>query len=175
MGIELAIAAIVLAVASGIYTAVNQVNQAKQQKKVADYNAALARNNAVSAKAWADYNEAREREKQKYRRGKMMVAFMKNGVQIDEGSSAAAVMDEQLVQDELDSLSIRRQGQMAQNRYMSQADMSVFEGKEAIRAGYTNAGGTLLTTAANVASIAATKGAKTDTTTTPTTTGAKFT
>lgn len=172
MGIELAIAAIVLSVASGIYTAVSQVNQAKQQKKVADYNAALARNNAVSAKAWADYNETREREKQKYRRGKMMVAFMKNGVTIDEGGSADAVLDEQLVQDELDSLSIRRQGQMAQNRYLSQADMSVFEGKEAIRAGYTAAAGTLITTGADVASIGLDAKASKKTTGD---TGAKFT
>lgn len=155
MGIELAIAAAVLAVAAGGYTAYNQIQQGRQQKKMAEYNAAIARNSAVSAKQWADYNERREREKQRYRRGKMMVSFLKNGVTLDEGGSASMVLDEQLVQDEMESVNIRRQGIAMANRYTSQAELSMFEGKQAERQGYVDAGGTLLTTAAQVASIGA--------------------
>lgn len=151
---------------SGAFTAFSQVQQAKQQKKVADYNAAIARNNAISAKQWADYNAEREREKQRYRRGKMTVAFLKSGVTIDEGDSSGIVLDEQLVQDELDILSIKRQGQAASQRFESQAALSVFEGKEAVREGYYNAAGTLLTTASSMATLNAGGGKKTTETTT---------
>lgn len=156
MGIELLIAA---AVISGAFTAFSQIQQAKQQKKVADYNAAIARNSAISAKQWADYNAEREREKQRYRRGKMLVSFLKSGVTLDEGGSADAVLDEQLVQDELDVLAIKREGQARANRFNSQADLSLFEGKEAIRSGYMAATGTILTTGANIATAAYTGGA----------------
>jgi len=150
MGIEFLVAATVV---SGAVSAFGQYQAAQTQRRVADFNAAIARNNAVSAKQWADYNEQRTREQQKYRREKMLSAFLKAGVTLE--GTPTTVFEEQLIQDELDALAIRRGGQAEAARYENQSNVFNLEGRAAQQAGLIGAGTTLLTTATEVGKIRA--------------------
>lgn len=148
MGIEFLVAATVI---SGATAAYGQYQAAQTQRRVSDFNAAIARNNAVSAKQWADYNETRTREQQKYRREKMISTFLKAGVDME--GTPSIVLDEQLIQDEMDALVVRRGGQAEAARYGNQANIYSVEGRAAQTAGMIGAGTTLLTTATEVGKI----------------------
>lgn len=161
MGIEtLLLVAIVASVASTGMTAYNQMQSAKYEKKLADYNAAVANNNAVNAEKWAQYNESREREKQRYARGKMLTQYMKAGVILDENQTSGLVLQDQVVQDELDALAIRTRGQGEAIAYRNQAALSTFQGQQALAAGKRQAIGTVVSGIGQTAILAASAGGK---------------
>lgn len=148
MGVEIMVAA---ALISGGVSAYGQYQAGKQQARIANFNAAIAENNAVAAKQWASYNEDRYREQAKFQRARMISAYLKNGVSLEAGTTPMLVLEEQLVQDELEALSIRRGGEGEAGRYRSSAAMSRLEGSAAQTASYYGAGSTLLTSAFSAA------------------------
>lgn len=141
----LAVSAVGAAVSAG-----SAYQQGQDQKAWGNYNAQVANNNAIYAQQLGQYKEERQREADAYKRGKMATLFMKSGVQIDETSSAALVMDEQAVQDEMEALMIRNGAQVEANRFRSQAVLDRMQGNAAARQGMLTAGATLLTSAGNV-------------------------
>lgn len=147
MGLPTLIAATII---SGVVTAGSQIYSAVQNKSLADYNASVAQANAQSAREWAEYRENREREQQKSRRAQMTVNFLKSGVSINSGSPAV-VLEEQLVQDEMDALAIRRGGLAEAAGFTSQAEGFKRSGSSAFTSGVIGAGSTIITTGAQVA------------------------
>jgi hypothetical protein len=124
--------------------------QGQNQQAWGNYNAQVANNNAVYAQQLGKYKEDRQREADRYKRSKMEVLFMKAGVQLDETSSAALVMDEQAVQDEMEALMIRNGAQVEANRFRSQAVLDRMQGYKAAQQGMLGAGATLLTSAGSI-------------------------
>ena len=147
MGLPTLIAATVI---SGIVTAGSQIYSAVQNKSLADYNASVAQANAQSAREWGEYRESREREQQKSRRSQMTVNFLKSGISINSGSPRV-VLDEQLVQDEMDALAIRRGGIAEAAGFTTQAEGFRRSGRTAFTSGVISAGATVITTGAQVA------------------------
>lgn len=146
MGVEYLIAATLLSTGITVY---GQQQQKKEAKRVAEFNAAIARNNAVAAQQWSRYNEDREREKQRYRRSQMLVNFLKSGVTLE--GTPLDVLEEQVIQDEMDAIAIRRQGQAEAQDFRNQATIGVAEAAATGRAKNIESAGTILSGGAKVA------------------------
>jgi len=126
------------------------VQAGKQQKRAQDFNAAVAAQQGEQARDWARYNEQRERRKQKFRRGQMVVDLLKNGISIDEGTTPDLLLMEQEIQDEMDALAIRNQGLSRQAQLLSRASFFKFQGAVAESTSKIAAIGTVLETAGRV-------------------------
>lgn len=137
-------AAVALMAVGTTVSAYGTYQQGQDAKAVGNFNAQVANNNAIYAQQLGAYKEERQREVDQYKRGKMATLFMKNGIQIDETSSAAAVLDEQSVQDELEALMIRNGAAAESNRYRNQGALDLAEGNMKARTATTSAAGTLL-------------------------------
>lgn len=148
MGPEALIASIVLSTAVSVY---GQQQARKSQQRVAEYNAAVARNNAVAAQEWANYNAEREREKDRYRRGKMLVNFLKSGITLE--GTPGLVLEEQLIQDELDANAIQRQGESRARDFQNEATITLAESKASSQASNIASVGTVLTGVGKVAAV----------------------
>lgn len=141
----LAVSAVGAAVSAGA-----AYQQGQNQQAWGNYNAQVANNNAIYAQQLGAYKEDRQREADRYKRSKMEALFLKSGVQLDETSSAALVMDEQAVQDEMEALTIRNGAEVETNRFRSQAVLDRRQGNAAAQQGTLNAGATLLTSAGSI-------------------------
>ncbi len=156
MGIELLlITAAIATAASATVSAVGQFQAARAAENVAEFNAAVLRNDAVNAQKWSAYREEREREKAKHLRANMVTQFLSSGVTIDEGTTPALVIEEQLIQDEMDAIAIRRAGVNEANALENRARVTLFEGDQNAKALRIGGVTTLITGVAQSTAIGA--------------------
>ena len=137
-----AIAAAVAAAGAGAYSADQQRRAGNQQ---ADYNAAVAEEDAKAAKAKAEYDELAHRENVRKILAAQRALYGKSGVSME--GSPLLVMEDTEKQGELDALAIRYGGDVASARSRSEANLARMQGRNnayAAKGGYIQAGSTLL-------------------------------
>jgi hypothetical protein len=138
----LAIAAAVAAAGAATYSADAQRRAGNQQ---ADYNAAVAEEDAKAAKAKAEYDEKAHRENVRKILATQRALYGKSGVSME--GSPLLVMEDTQKQGELDALAIRYGGDVASARSRSEANLARMTGRNnayAAKGGYIQAGSTLL-------------------------------
>jgi hypothetical protein len=144
-----AIAAIA-AVAGTAVTVVGMQQQGQAQKKVANYNAKIAENAAISKRYEAEAQANKIRERAKRIRSTQITNYSKSGVTLS--GSVNDVMYDSSLAAENDVLISLYEGKTASSNLHSQAALSRFEGKQAvINANYGSAG-TLLSGVAEAGS-----------------------
>ena len=138
----LAIAAAVAAAAGSAYSADTSRRAGNQQ---ADYNAAVATEDAKAAKAKAEYDEKAHRENVRKILATQRALYGKSGLSME--GSPLMVMEDTQKQGELDALAIRYGGDVASARARSEANVAKMTGRNnayGAKAGYVQAGSTLL-------------------------------
>lgn len=134
-----AIASSAVSTGLGVYSSVQQGAQAKD---AAEFNAAVARNNALSAQ-----QQAASEAKQISRRNRLLSAtrrarFAASGVELS--GSVSDVLFDSDVQEEMDRRSALYRGQLRANSARAQASHFDVQGKNASSNAILNASGTFL-------------------------------
>ena len=142
-----AIAAAAIGAGATVYSADQQRRAGNQQ---ADYNANVAEEEAKAARAKAEYDEKAHRENVRKILATQRALYGKSGVSME--GSPLMVMEDTQKQGELDALAIRYGGDVASARARSEANVAKMTGRNnayAAKAGYMQAGSTLLSGAAS--------------------------
>jgi hypothetical protein len=134
--------------------------QAKAQADAQEYNAQVQRNNADTALAQANSAEERQRREFGQLQGQAIAGIAQSGTGF--GGSNADVLKQNAINNELDALTIRYGGQTQSQGLMAQSELDRFNanasrqaGKDAMTAGYINAGASLLNGASNYSGMKA--------------------
>jgi hypothetical protein len=136
-----AIAAIV--VGTGI-TAYGQMKAGENANMIAQRNAQIMNRNATIAQQNAEFNAKLQERDDRRKRASQEGAKQKSGVEIYDGTNLIAFADQEWT-DEINAELIRRGGQNTAANLRMQAGVTSAEGQAAKSAGYTSAGGSLLT------------------------------
>lgn len=156
--------ATVASIASGGLSAIGAISNANAQAKQAEYNAATARNNqqlaenaAKEATQAGQTREANSRMASAQLRSRQRAVLASNGVDVNTGS-ALGIQEDTAQAGELDALTIRSNAEREAVGYRNQganfggeAALAAARAANATSAGYFSAGGSLLTSAGNVA------------------------
>lgn len=151
-------------VASGVVSAVGAISSASAQQKQAEYQAAVARNNQTLAENAAkealqagQTREANARMASAQLRSRQRAVLASNGVDVNSGSALDTQTDTAAL-GELDALTIRSNAERDAVGYRNQganfggeAALAAARAANATTSGYFSAGGSLLTSAGNVA------------------------
>lgn len=148
MGPEIAIIA---TVASSAISAVGAIQQGSAQKAAADYNAAVARNNAIAARQQASAEAERQERQMRLRRGANIAKAAASGVALE--GSVLDLFEDNAIEEEIDRLSIFYQGEINANNFEANATLDDMRGQAAKQASYFSAAGTLLGGTAKAAGI----------------------
>lgn len=133
-----------IAIAAGTaISAYGSYASGRAQKKQAEANAQIAEADAKAAEQKAKYDEDLHRQRVRKILSSQRAAIGSSGVSV-EGSPLLA-LEETAREGELDALAIRYGGDVSASRSRSEAALSRQEGRSAQRAGYIQAGSTLLT------------------------------
>lgn len=146
-GVEIAAIA---SAASAAVGAAGAISQGQQQKKIGEYNAQIAQNQAIAARQKAEYDEERQRTMIARMGGTQRANIAAGGGELLDAGDVLGFSAEEA---ELDALAIRYGGKMAADAASQQAVLRRAEGKAAQKASYFKAGSSLLTGASNVAKI----------------------
>lgn len=146
-GAEIAIA---LAAASAVVTAAGAIQQGEASRKMANYQAAVAENNAIAARQEAEFQERQHREKARQILSAQRARAAKGGVLTEEGSPLLFNVDTS-EGSEIDALNIRRRGEMQATDLRSRVALSRYEDRVAQRSANFKAGSTLLNGMSQVA------------------------
>lgn len=111
-----------------VMQSMQQSNAAKQQAQQQEYDAAVQRNNAILANAnasnalkVASVQEDQKRRENAQHIGGQKAALIESGIDITSGSGADLV-EQSAINNELDALNIRYEGQLKANSYSNQAN-----------------------------------------------------
>ena len=140
----------IAAAASAAISAVGAIQQGETARKTADYQAAVAENNAIAARQQAELEERQQREKSLRLMSTQRARAAKGGVLADQGSPLFVNLDTGEAA-EIDALNIRRGGQLRATDFQSQAALGRFRGEAEEQAGYLKSGSTLLSGVSNLA------------------------
>lgn len=116
---------------------------AKAQQQAYEYNAAVARNNAIAAEQQASADAERIRRRYRQTIGKQRAAAAGLGL-LAGGGSFEDVQYDSLLQGELDAMNRQYQGEIEANRFRNEAQLQTFYGQTAIQRGRSEATGALL-------------------------------
>jgi hypothetical protein len=119
-----------------------QIQQGKAQKQIADYNAKVARNNAIAARQQAQFEADRIRDKARRLAGSQRAAFSKSGIELS--GSVNDVMFDSAIELELDALSAIYKGEVAGNNQTAQAEIFKMRGDAAKTGSQLAAAGTAI-------------------------------
>jgi hypothetical protein len=133
--------------AAAAVAAVSAVSQAQSAKKAADFNAAVNAQNAVIAQQRAAAQAAQQERDSRIRLGLINANQGKSGGASGEGS-VLDVIGDNASQQELQRQEILYRGQLNARGYTNTATLDTFQGKNAERNGYLQAGSALLSGAA---------------------------
>lgn len=150
--------------------------QATAQQQLAEYNAAVARNEGIMAQRQADLEQERLSRQRQVLRGSQRAAIAASGGEILDAGDFLDMTEEEA---ELDALAIRYGAQTAQRAAQQRADLARMQGtmlsqqsraqaRQARSQGLRRAGGTLLTGASSITNLG---GFRTPTVTPPTSLG----
>lgn len=149
MGIETAL--LVASVAGTAMTAYGQIQQGEAAQKAAEYNAEVANMQAKDAINRGNIEAEKQRLKAQQVAGAQRAAMGASGAQVDSGSFADILLDTATT-GEKDAQTIRTNAMRQAWGLESQAEIDLYQGKQAKQAAYMQAGGTLLTGTATAAS-----------------------
>lgn len=135
-----------LIIAGTAMQALGAIQQGNAEKAAADYNADMLRRSADIERQQAVAREEAKRRETAGILGRQRAFFAQSGGGM--GGSAADVMQESAINAELDALTLRYEGDLRARGFESEAAMEKFKGKQAKRAGYMNAVGSILSGAA---------------------------
>lgn len=142
MGLEtIALLSVAVAAVGTGYSIHSSIEQGEMAKDAADFNAAVAENDALAAAQQSQYEADQISRRNRIIIGKQRAAYAKSGV---SGGSMWDVMYESYQQGELDRMAALYSGAVATNRNRSQGQLSRLEGKNARATGYLRAGSALL-------------------------------
>jgi hypothetical protein len=136
-------AAIAATVIGAGITAYGQIQQGKTANMLAQRNAQIMNRNATIAQQNAEFN-AKLKEREDSRRRKKQEVESGQGIEIYEGTNLIAFANQEWT-DEINAELIRRGGQNEAANLRMQAGVKIAEGQAAKTAGYTAAGGSLMT------------------------------
>jgi hypothetical protein len=137
-----------IGVAASTYAA---YEQAETQQKYAKYNAKVAENQAAGERMRAGVAADQQRELHRRVIANQRAQYGTSGVDVASGSPLLVIADSAR-QAELDAQIILAGGEGRAIGFQSQAALDRFQGRAAMTAGYVNAGSTLLSGTAGVAS-----------------------
>lgn len=143
---------IVLAIVSAAVSAYGSYASSEAQKDAANYNAAVARNNADSASQQAQFDASMIRDKNRRILAQQRSAFAANGIVADSGS-AADVSADSAQQGEMQALMAIYTGKTSSNAYEAQARLDRMNANSAQAAGIIGVGSSVLGGATNVGMI----------------------
>lgn len=115
-----------------------------QQSKVAEYNAKVYEQEAVTKKQAATYEEKLHRDSVRRFIGIQRAKYGASGVALSAGGSPQAVINDTALQGEMDALAIRYGGDVAAIEARNRAELAKWEGRSAMTSGMFGAGTTLL-------------------------------
>ena len=136
-------AAIAATVIGAGITAYGQIQQGKTANMLAQRNAQIMNRNATIAQQNAEFN-AKLKEREDRRRRKYQEVAAGQGIEIYDGTNLIAFANQEWT-DEINAELIRRGGQNEAANLRMQAGVTIAEGQAAKSAGYTAAGGSLMT------------------------------
>ena len=136
-------AAIAATVIGAGITAYGQIQQGKTANVLAQRNAQIMNRNATIAQQNAEFN-AKLKEREDSRRRKKQQVESGQGIEIYDGTNLIAFANQEWT-DEINAELIRRGGQNEAANLRMQAGVTIAEGQAAKSAGYTAAGGSLMT------------------------------
>lgn len=132
-------------------SAAGQIQAGKSQSEWSNYNASVARQNAIAAQQSAEYDARRTREAGEKLKSRQRVLYAKSGVSL-EGTPTDVMLG--TAEDiEMDAMAIIRRGLIGSQQYQSQANLSEMQGSAAQTASYYGAGSSLLTGMGDIAEI----------------------
>lgn len=137
-------------IGSGL-AAYGTIQAGQTQKKIGEYNAKVAENQAIEAEMVSRENLKRERTQASRFLAKQRTAIA--GAGVTEAGSPLEVMAASAAGLELQALDNMRLGRMQATALRAQGAMARYEGKQAARASLISAGATMMQGAAQSASI----------------------
>ena len=137
-------AAIAATVIGAGVSAYGQIQQGKTANAIAQRNAQIMNRNATIAQQNAEFNAKLKEREDSRKRKNQQAGLQASGVEIYEGSNLIAFANQEWT-DEINAELIRRGGENEAANLRMQAGVTIAEGQAAKSAGYTAAGGTLLT------------------------------
>ncbi len=137
-------AAIAATVIGAGVTAYGQIQQGKTANALAQRNAQIMNRNATIAQQNAEFNAKLQERDDRRKRAGQEAGLQGSGVEIYEGTNLIAFADQEWT-DEINAELIRRGGQNTAANLRMQASVESARGQGAKTAGYTAAGGSLLT------------------------------
>lgn len=143
------IIALVLTVATGVYSAVQSNAAGKKAEEAEEENARIADENARAIEDKAAYDEEMHRDRVKKLLKSQQALYGASGV--DMAGSPMMVQADTAEQGEMDALAIRQGGNVAAAQQRSQANLMRMYGRNYASAGRSKAVGTLLSTGASAA------------------------
>ena len=135
---------LIFTVISSIVGAMSAISAGEAQQDALDYNAEVMEAQAQSDRDAASYEENRQREANAKLRARQRVAYLSSGVDLSEGTPLE-VLGNQAGEMEMDALAIRYNGELKAKQSESQANIYRMQGVQASKAGFTNAGSSLMT------------------------------
>jgi hypothetical protein len=137
-----------MGIAGAAMSAIGAYRQGKAAKAAAEYNAAIARQNAQIVREQTQ-QQVRQADREAYLRlGAIRAAQGKSGG-VAEGS-VLDILADTAAQNEIERQDIAYRGALAERGFENSATIDQFEGRNAEKAGYLAAGSELLSGAANV-------------------------
>lgn len=134
-----------MAVGSAV-SAVSQISSGYAQRDALDYNARVAEMHAAAAEQSAALEEETTRKRVSRVQGTVRARAAAAGLDIGEGSPLD-VLAENAAEGELEALTARYSGAVEASRARSQANLSRYQGKQAVMGGWMGAGAQLLQSA----------------------------
>lgn len=126
------------------YSAYSQYQAGKSQEGMADYNAQIARNNAIASQQKAEADADSAKYEQKKHKARVRASYAKAGIQM--AGTSLLVMAEQAGDMALDLANIRRQGEFEARSYNQKANIWNMKGDMAYQQGVAGAVSTGLKT-----------------------------
>lgn len=133
----------------GVYSSVQQGAAAKD---AAEFNAAVARNDALAAQQQGAFDARQISRRNRLRQASRRARFAASGVELS--GSAVDVMFDSAVQEELDRKTAIYRGNLRSNRSTAEAGLQEAAGKNAQTSSFFQAGGTFLSGVGQGLSIA---------------------
>jgi hypothetical protein len=142
--------ALVAMAAATVVSAYGQMEQGKAARRTADYQAALADNNAIAAQQQAELDERQQREKALRLMATQRARASKGGVLAEQGSPLFINLD-MGEKAEIGALNIRRGGEIRANELRAQGALARYQGELKQQEGNRNATVSLLQGTSQVA------------------------
>lgn len=146
-GVELAVIMPYIAAAGTAVSAIGAISAGNAEKRAADHNALVARQNAVSARQAAAENRDRQERNDRRARGAIR-NNASNNLSLD-------VLEDQVMEDALGALTITHAGELEAMGLERSANIETARGKNARAKGFGDAAGQLLQGGSTLASSGA--------------------